>query len=197
MRKLQRRRWPLAHTGSVLLVAVLALGASAAIAEVYAWRTEDGGYAFTDDPDAIPARYQDQVTTRGSRGLDSYSRFTPQDSKATNEHAERVAERLERLRRFNASGAESSLQPAGSRGTRARSISVSTGRRDAQRIDIATEGDGGPLVVERVRTIGAGKATTNHSTLVKQDGKVVAIIKGRSRETNLSDFIDEEDLADQ
>ena len=40
-----------------LVVAPLALGASAAADTVYSWRTDDGAYAFTDDLQAIPARF--------------------------------------------------------------------------------------------------------------------------------------------
>ncbi|MGI9591601.1 MAG: DUF4124 domain-containing protein, partial [Myxococcota bacterium] len=48
---------------SLLLTAGLLLGsaAPASASEIYSWRTEDGGYSFTDDPNAIPARYRDQV----------------------------------------------------------------------------------------------------------------------------------------
>ena len=54
---------------SVCVTAVLALGlclgAPAATAEVYGWRTEDGGYAFTDDREHVPARYADQAKALG------------------------------------------------------------------------------------------------------------------------------------
>ena len=53
-----------------LVVAPLALGASAAADTVYSWRTEDGAYAFTDDLQAIPARYRSQVKTRQMTGLE-------------------------------------------------------------------------------------------------------------------------------
>jgi hypothetical protein len=200
MRKLERRRWPLTHTGSALLAVVLAAGAlvaSAAIAEVYSWRTEDGGYAFTDDPKAVPARYADQVKTRKSASLDAYPRYTPEDSAATSEHAERMAARLERLRRINATPDAGAGTTASSGGARSASISVSTGRRDGQRIDISTDEGEGPMVIERLRMIGDGKATTSPATVVKRGDKVVAIIKGRSNETDLSDIVAEDELADQ
>ena len=41
-----------------------ALAAPAVADPVYSWRTEDGGYAFTDDPKGIPARYRDQAQVR-------------------------------------------------------------------------------------------------------------------------------------
>src|SRR5687767_9835039 len=79
--------------------------AQAAVAEVYAWRTEDGGYAYTDDRDQIPARYRAQAKRLSGTSLSGYERYTPQDSEATSRYAERLERRLATLREVNATQA--------------------------------------------------------------------------------------------
>ena len=48
----------------------------AAASEIYSWRTEDGGYAYTDDAKAIPPRYRDRAQTQQTKGISSYKRLT-------------------------------------------------------------------------------------------------------------------------
>ena len=48
-----------AQAGSALIALLLlaaAAPAASADGKIYHWRTEDGTYAFTDDPDAVPPR---------------------------------------------------------------------------------------------------------------------------------------------
>ena len=51
--------------------------------EIYSWRTEDGGYAFTDDEKAIPPRYRDQIEIQRIEGLGDYPRLTTPDAGAS------------------------------------------------------------------------------------------------------------------
>ena len=81
--------------------AVLLTGGLAAAEEIYTWRTQDGGYSFTDDAKAIPPRYRDRVEVRRLEGLEGYPRFTPKDDEATHRYEERLAARLEYLRALN------------------------------------------------------------------------------------------------
>ncbi len=69
--------------GLGLLIAILALtGPCDAKADpepgaTYSWRTVDGTYSFTDDPDQIPAVYR-EVSVKAPRGkLAGYPRYTP------------------------------------------------------------------------------------------------------------------------
>src|SRR5262245_38724730 len=83
-------------------VAVLMLAAAMpAAAEMWSWRTEDGGYAYTDDAKQIPARYRAQAKRVSQRSLGSYERLTVQDGDASARYADGVARRLESLRAAN------------------------------------------------------------------------------------------------
>ena len=80
MRMQRLGSWTALLAGAALLGGgVVAVGAAA---DVFAWRTDDGGYAFTDDEKAIPARYRDRAEVKRTNGLKSYGRFTPQDDRA-------------------------------------------------------------------------------------------------------------------
>jgi hypothetical protein len=96
---------------------LVAFTAPAAADPVYSWRTEDGGYAFTDDPKAIPARYRDQATLRESARLRDYPRYTPSDDAATERYAEQLTRRLAHLRAMNAQPVARRERRAPSRGT--------------------------------------------------------------------------------
>jgi hypothetical protein len=168
------------------------LVAGAASGEVYAWRTEDGGYAYTDDPDQIPQRYADEAKPVGGAGLDGYERFTRTDPAATDRYAERLAKRLRYLREVNAASAPTRVAPR-SRGVT--SVSVATGNPQAPFVDIDAETSGAPVVVEPVRTLDPGSAVTRQTTVVKQGGKTIAVLKGQTNEIRLDeDIIDARQL---
>ena len=88
-----------------------ALAAPAAADPVYSWRTEDGGYAFTDDPKAIPrALSRSGAEARDRARLHDYKRYTPSDDAATERYAEQLTRRLEHLRAVNANRVVASEQ---------------------------------------------------------------------------------------
>lgn len=175
----------------------LTLPAVTAGGELYSWRTDDGVYAYTDDPKAVPARYADEVQVVPSAGLSGYERFTQQDGAAANHYAERMAKRLDYLRQVNTTPAPAprGYAPGPARATT--TISVATGNEQAPRLDITTPTGAGqaPLVLEPVITKPDGWVVTRRTTLVKQGGQTIAVLKGAKRETNPStDFLDEDDL---
>src|SRR5262245_54827581 len=105
MRRLIMLNWNggVGRRGRAVLGACLALVvAQTAAAEMYAWRTDDGGYAYTDDKDQIPERYRAQAKRVSSTSLKSYERYTPQDPQASAQYAERLERRLAALRAANA-----------------------------------------------------------------------------------------------
>lgn len=166
-------------------------------AEVYSWTTEDGTRAWTDDRDSVPPRYADQVRVLGEKdsGLQGYERLTRPDPAASDRYADRLAQRLEHLRRVNdqPTAAATARRAAPS----ATTLSLSTGGVNSPRIDLSTSGAPGeePLIVEPVLTKRHGAVRTRRSTVVRQGDKTVAIIKGRRHHTNPNDDIyDEEDL---
>ncbi len=180
----------------------LLAGGLATAGEIYAWRTPDGGYAFTDDEKAIPPRYRDRAEVRRTGGLEGYQRFTPKDDPATNRYEERLAARLEHLRALNrqakapSSGAPTdSAAPAPARPSE--QITLRTGRRDAPGVDITQSSEGEPVVVETILIRPKGKSVSQNVQVTRRGGKTIAIVKPRAREWNVSDIIDEEDLERQ
>ena len=141
MLKRSIRSWTaLVGTGALLA------GGLATAEEIYSWRTQDGGYAFSDDEKAIPPRYRDRVEVRRTDGLEGYRRFTPKDDQATHRYEERLAARLEHLRALNRQAkAPSSGAPADSAAPAPapprEQITLRTGRRDAPGIDITTSSE--------------------------------------------------------
>jgi hypothetical protein len=173
--------------------ACLVLGfAHAAAADVYTWRTEDGGYAYTDDRDQIPARYRAQAKRVGSTSLRDYERYTPQDPEATSRYAERLERRLAVLREVNATPAPARDEaPATSSG----SLLISTGDGNAPALSLPMQANGGePMVIEEVTSKRTGDARTRRSTVVRQGGRVVTVILGEPHIHDPNGFVDEEAL---
>ena len=187
MRKLRMQRGMLISTAlaAVFAFACLTL-AGAASAEIYAWRTEDGVYAYTDDPDLVPRRYAAEVKVVGSTSLDDYERYTPTDPVASHRYTDRLEKRLEYLRAVNQvpATAVATVPPTG-----VRSVSIATGNAQAPTVDIDASGGGAPIVVEQLHTLDPGAAITRPTTLVKQGGRTIAVLKGRQRETSLDDDV--------
>jgi hypothetical protein len=169
---------------------------------MYAWRTQDGGYAFTDDEEAIPPRYRDRAEVRRMESLDGYRRFTPKDDPATRRYEKRLAARLAHLRALNGQprtpGSEAPAGSAAPAPTPPRDlITLRTGRRDAPGIDITTSGDGEPVVVETILMRPKGKSVSQNVQVTRRGNKPIAIVKPREREWNVSDIVDEEELKQQ
>jgi hypothetical protein len=179
-----------------VLATLLWLGPEPASAGIiYSWQTEDGTFAFSDDPQAIPVRYRDQAQTRASADLRNYERYTESVSGSGDRYAEELAARLERLRATNAESAPegpSRATAAGASATGPR-ISLRTGNESAPTIDVTTDAGAGPLVVETIFTRPEGKMVTRKSLIVRQGGKTIAVVRPRSVETNTFEIADERD----
>jgi Domain of unknown function (DUF4124) len=191
---MQRRRISRGHRKAAARLTRLALAggmlgliaASAAQADIYAWRTEDGGYAYTDNRDQVPARYADQAHVRSDTDLREYERYTATDTAASERYAARLEARLRHLRTITGSQANAA---APVRRSDVRSIAIATGNPQAPTVNIEPEGNAAPIVIEPVRTLGRGNAITRSSTLVKQGGRTIAVLKGQSHEISLDDDV--------
>jgi hypothetical protein len=162
------------------------LVAGAAGAEIYAWRTEDGVYAYTDDPDLVPPRYAAEAKVVDSTGLNGYERYTRTDPVASQRYSDRLEKRLHYLRDVNEVPVRAAA-PRPSSGVR--SVSIATGNAQAPTVDIDASGGSAPIVVEQLHTLDPGAAITRPTTLVKQGGRTIAVLKGRQRETSLDDDV--------
>ncbi len=176
---------------------LMAIAAPSGAGQIYSWRTEDGGYAFTDDPKAIPARYRDQAKVRASARLGDYARYTPSDDRAAERYAERLTQRLAHLRAVNA-------QPVVRRDAVARSgfgptatLTLNSANEYAPSVEISEATGGEPIIVETLFTRPEGKIVTRHSQVVRQGDQILSVMKPRLREWNVvTDIHDEADLTD-
>jgi len=186
---------------SWLLTAVwlLCVNAPAGAGEIYSWRTEDGGYAFTDDAEAIPTRYREQVETRGQAGLSGYSRYTAQHEAATDHYAERLGERVQHLRQLNGALGRRASEPV-ARAPQAEPapdyVNLRTRSGDAAGVDLSIPDRAGdePLTVETVFVRLEDSNVIQRVQVTRRGDRIVAISKPRSRNWNISDPIDEADL---
>ena len=183
----------LSLAGATVLLAALA--APVAADPVYSWRTEDGGYAFTDDPKAIPARYRDQAKLRGSARLQDYARYTPSDDTATERYAERLTRRLEYLRAANAQPVARRDAVAASGSGPTASLSMQSTNNYQPSVEISQNTGDEPIVVETLFTRPEGKMVTRQTQVVRQGDQILSILKPRLREWNVTtDIHDESEL---
>ncbi|HEY8154181.1 MAG TPA: DUF4124 domain-containing protein [Myxococcota bacterium] len=181
----------LLSSGAILLLAALAAPASAD--PVYSWRTEDGGYAFTDDPKAIPARYRDQAKQREAGRLGDYQRYTPSDDAAAERYAEQLDRRLAYLRSVNARpvARRDDAMVAGGTGSTA-SLSMQSANSYEPSVEISQNMSSEPIVVDTLFTRPEGKAVTRQTQVVRQGDQILSILRPRLREWSVTTDIHDE-----
>lgn len=191
MQRMQQRSRVRTAAGVAVGLGVL-LAAPASQAEIYAWRTEDGAYAYTDDRDQVPARYASQVKVLAGGTLADYPRFTRQDPAASDRYTARLAERLAYLRAVNAPELAAAA-PVGAQ-SGAQTVSLATGDVRAPEIQLPVAAGAGPIVVEPVTSKRSGDIRTHRVTVVRQGDDTLAVIKSHRQITNVNEFADDEDL---
>jgi hypothetical protein len=192
-----RRCWTWSQISRGLGLGLLIGGlATPALAETYSWRTEDGVFAYTDDPQHIPPRYVEQAKLVPLRSLSSYERYTPQDPVASNHYANRLADRLAYLRALNATPPPAVAARAGVPASGQSAISFSTGGPNDPRLELPVGQSGAaPIVVEPILAKSTGDFRTRRVTLVKRGDEIIAVLKGSPHHFNPAlDIADEEDL---
>jgi hypothetical protein len=193
MQRMQQRSGARAAVGIAVGLG-LWLAAPAALAEIYAWRTDDGGYAYTDDRDQVPARYASQVKVLPGGQLADYARFTRQDTQASDRYAARLSERLAHLRAVNAPELATASPHAVGVGAQ-QTVSLATGDVRAPEIQLPVAAGAGPIVVEPVTSKRSGDIRTHRVTVVRQGDETLAVIKSHRQITNVNEFEDDDDLA--
>jgi hypothetical protein len=172
-----------------------ALAAPAAADPVYSWRTEDGGYAFTDDPKAIPPRYRDEAQKRESGSLHDYKRYTPSDDVATERYAAQLTQRLEHLRAVNDERVAVNDEPGPRAPQATSSISLQSANNFEPSVQFDQATGGEPLVVDTLFTKPEGKIVTRQTQVVRQGDRIISVVKPRLREWNVAtDIHDESEL---
>ena len=173
--------------GSALVLALALAAPAVSNAEIFAWRTDDGVFAYADDHKKVPARYAPQAVRVNAGRFGDYHRLTVQDSVTSRAVQERLRERLSYLRAFNHhAAAEAQAQSAPGAGP---TVTVATGSPQAPTVDVPASHGDGPLVVETVLGKDKGDMVTRPATIVTQGGRTLAVLKGRRTTHNLSDDI--------
>lgn len=179
--------------GRILMGAILFAGVAgpAFAGNVYSWVTEDGTYAFTDDPKRIPAKHRDGAETRPMGDLKRYDRYTV--DRTGKSYTDRLRQRQTDLRDRAALEAPAvSAGPATGAGSRINLAIPTTGggspggHRGAQMQigtgSLADPASDEPITVESVRMQPTEGQASRHWTIVKQGDRVLTVIKGENRD---------------
>jgi hypothetical protein len=163
----------LCWTAVAALTVFLSLPANAS--EFYSWRTDDGGYAYTDDAKAIPPRYRDRAQSQQTQGIAGYDRLTTPPPGTMDAYSRRLSERLEYLRELNrdldrASARSEYRNPI-------QNIQVGTGSLNVG-IPVYDDSDE-PVVIEKIRYRHRDEMATRHNLVVKKGDRVLTVIKGK------------------
>ena len=170
---------------AVMTVGVcMALAGPAASKSVYAWETEDGVSAYTDDEKQIPKRYKGIAKRQTLRHLKTYSRFTPSGRKVSGSHAERVRTRLAELRE----SARTSAPTYGHHRGMGLGVQVSGRDRGAVGLRLGRYGGGEPYVVNDLRVRVGSEIATRHAIVVSQGDRVLSTTLGERNVSNISDI---------
>lgn len=172
------------------LATLLTAGSAAAGGAYYAWKTEEGATAFTDDPKAIPESYRPQAQRRSLGSLRGYERLTPSDGRATSDYAKRLDERLAYLRERNERASAVQAERPGRASVPP--IALRTGGDNSPLLEITPAGDGAsdePVIVETLRAHAEDRLVTRNNTVVRQGDRVLAIVRSRGREWNVNEDI--------
>jgi hypothetical protein len=158
---------------------VLGLSGQSFAGTVFTWETDDGTISFTDDAKRIPARYKPSATKKEMSPLKTYPRYTP----AGRSHAAKETEQAQVL---SGDGQTVGAQrgQATAPGFDGRAISFGGSRYGSGvRYQIpesgVTEVEAGPTVIETMRVRPENSLATRTITVVRQDGRIVAVNKAQ------------------
>ncbi|MBW2290153.1 MAG: hypothetical protein JRG90_20350 [Deltaproteobacteria bacterium] len=141
--------------------------------EIYSWRTDDGGYAYTDDAKSIPPRYRDRAQTQQTQGIGSYGRLTAPPAGTMDAYAKRLSNRLEHLRALNRD-----LDRAGARPEYENAVNSIQVNAGSVNVGVPVGNSDEPIVIEKIRFRHHGEMATRHNLIVKQGDRVLTVIKG-------------------
>lgn len=171
----------------------LSFSLPALASDIYSWRTEDGGFAYTDDAKAIPPRYRDRAQTQSAAGIAGYRRLTTPPAGTMDAYAHRLSNRLEYLRALNRDLDRAALRPAYV--SQVDSIEVDAGSINVG-VPVGDSSDE-PIVIEKIRYRHRDEMATRHNVVVKQGDRVLTVIKGNplvgeiNQAPGISDMVDD------
>ena len=180
------------------LAASLVLAAPVvALADIIAYRTDDGVFAYTDDREKVPARYVAEAVTVPDSRLRTYPRLTVEDTTSARAVSLRLEKRLDYLRQMNAA-TSSERAVAAAAASKHTTVAVATGSASVPTIDVDADQAEVPVIVEPILTKEDNRPRTRRATLIKQGDRTLAIVKGRSHHIDInSDIHDADELLEQ
>lgn len=162
---------------------VLGLSGPSFAGTVFTWETEDGTISFTDEEKRIPAKYKLSAKRKELRSLASYPRYTPTG-------AENVELGKELAQVVDGEGQPVLVQrgQATAPGFDGRAISLGGSRYGSGvRYQIPESGpvaEAGPTVIETMRVQPENSMATRTITVVRQDGRIIAVNKSQLNQRN-------------
>lgn len=174
---------------------VVGLAGPALAGNVWSWVTEEGTYAYTDDPKRIPARHRDEARMRSMGKLSQYERYTEISTVSDRPYAEQIRERQSELRRMTettptrvvsgatppqGAGIAYAFPATGGRGRAGSGASIMVPLAKGR-----TESDTEPTTIESIRVQPHGSLATRHWTIIKRGDEIVTVIKGERRQQSL------------
>jgi hypothetical protein len=171
--------------GTILLGLAFSTSATAGSTTVYKWVKADGTRGYSDSQKRVPKEYRAKATTQKITTLSGYSKLTLEKGPEQKARLKELNERIAHLKELNASlDAVSGTLPAVSSAPPGPSIIAgsSSGNRggsfEAVGIPFSTGSDS-PIVIEKKRMLDPESRTTRTNTIYKQDGKVIAVLRGQ------------------
>jgi len=186
---------PVLRFGKLLLGALLVVGLAgpAFAGSVWSWRTDDGSFAFTDNPKRIPAKHRAEARRRSMGKLSRYERFTNVSVETDKPYAERIRDRQSDFRAMNSAAPEGAVDGAvrasgtgivfgvpasGGRGRAGSGTSIMVP------VD-QSHSDAQPTTIESIRVKPHNSLASRHWTVVKKGDRIVTVIKGELRQRPL------------
>lgn len=183
---------------SVAAGLLLALAGVAEAKVVYRWKTDDGVYAFTDDPKRIPAKYRAEAKASPMRSLRGYKNYTPAQRSGTRAHLKEMQESAREMARLNArlSGGAPPA-PSGAYGVPPEEAVIRVGTAGQSQVEIqSADLSDEPFIIEQKRFYVPGLNSTRRDTIVRQGDKIIAVTKPLPHQDDISTIPSESVLPD-
>lgn len=172
--------------GTILLGLAFSTSATAGSTTVYKWVKADGTRGYADSQKRVPKEFQGKTTTQTITTLSGYSKLTLEKGPEQKARLKELNARIAHLKELNASlDAAAGTLPAVSSGPPA-GPSIIAGSSNGNRggsfeaIGIpVNSGSDSPIVIEKKRMRDPESRTTRTNTIYKQDGKVIAVLRGQ------------------
>lgn len=190
-----RKQKMASRIGRALVGASLLIGLAgpAFAGNVYSWVTEDGTYAFTDDPKRIPAKHKAEAKARPMGDLKRYGRYTV--DRTDKSYTERLRQRQADLREREGAApqivvsGQGAAPGAGVTYNMPFNVGRSGGGQRGAGLQLPLAGAAGagatsdePITVESVRVKPVDGEASRHMTIVKQGDRVISVFKGENRD---------------